>query len=113
MAIFRGIEVHIPFRCGVGAAVFDEFVDHRSDGIEAFCGLGLDVGTLDAQGVHFSEVALDVVGGELLQTLAGFKNLFDDLVVDVGEVFHESHFIPQRFEGAAQKVESYGATGVA
>lgn len=111
--VFARIEVDIPALGAVGAALFDEPFYHRLNGVERFSGFGFDVGPAYAQSRHLFQVALDVVVGELLEALARFVDLFDDLVVDVGEVLGQGYFVAQGPQGSREQVEAQGAAGVA
>ena len=81
----------------ISKAVVHQLLDHGDDLGHMLRGPGMHRGGADAQRLGVHEIFLDVAVGDLLDRYALFIGLADHLVVDVGEILHEGHFVAPVF----------------
>ena len=89
----------------VGQSLVDEPLDERDDLRDVLRGAGMHRGRTDAQRLGVGEIFGDVALGNLRDGHALLVGAADHLVVDVGEVLHEGHFVAPVFQVAAQHVK--------
>ena len=105
-------EIHVSLAF-VGQSLVHQLLDHGDDLGHMLRGPGMHGGGADAQRLGVHEILLDVAVGDLLDRYALFIGLADHLVVDVGEILHEGHFVAPVFQIAPQHVEDDEGPGVA
>ena len=97
----------------IGQALVDEPLDEGDDLRDVLGGAGVHRGRADAQGFGVGEVLGDVALGDLPDGHALLVGAADHLVVDVGEILHEGHFVAAIFQIAAKHVKDDEGTRVA
>ena len=96
----------------VGMAVVDDALDERDDLGDVLGGAGIERGALDAESIGVLVIVGYGLLGQLLYGDAVTVGPLDHLVVDVGEVLHESDFVAAELQIAAEHVENDEGTRV-
>ena len=116
LAVLGGLlraEVDVAVVHRIRIALVDQGLDDVDDRIHGLGRAWMNGGRTDAQTLCVGEVFLDVAVGDDVVGHALLVCLFDDLIVDVGEVLYELDLIAAVLKVAAQRVEDDKRTRVA
>ena len=106
-------EIDVAVLGNVGVAALDEVLHDVQNLLDVLGGAGLDRGLLAVQALGVLEVLGLEALGDLLHGGALFLSLFDELIVDVGDVGDVDDLVAAVLEVAAQGIEDDERAGVA
>ena len=106
-------EVDIAVLGDVGVAGVDQILNDIEDLLDVLGSAGLDGGLLAVQAGGILEVLSLKALGNFLHGSALFLPLFDELIIDIGDVGHIDDLVAAVFQIAAQGVEDDQRAGIA